>query len=232
MPLLQSRLWASYDLFRAQQFLLEMEACDRLPRNQVIWQGNLLWLDGRFDEAMARWQQLPDKDLLVYARTLLLKGEQGVSFSLLEILNQRASVKSVVAANGPFFSSLAELYRYAGQEKLALSYQLLAWQTGQQGYDQAFYLGRSLANSGQCAEAVDVLTIGHRQKPNSFRPLLDFNYYITWGSCYALLGQTGQAQARYEEARGVLARAASLLSAETLQQQTLRLSRLELELQK
>lgn len=228
----QSRLWASYDVTRAKQFLADAQECKQLPENQLIWQGNLLWITNKPEDALVFWEQLPDPTLLSYARTVLLSGEQSAGLALIGILEQRAVGKSIIVTNGPFFAALAELYRYAGQEMDGLTYHLLAWQSGQRGYEQAYYLGRGLAQIGRCAEAVEVFTIGNSQKPDMLVPLLDFSYYVTWGSCYASLGQVAQAQAVYNQARTILENTQTTLSPETFQQQMAWLTGLEQQLQK
>ncbi|MBK7917796.1 MAG: hypothetical protein IPJ94_16335 [Chloroflexi bacterium] len=226
----QSQLWASYNVDQALQLLDGLEVCGRLPENQIIWQGNLTWLTGKPSDALNFWQQLPDAILLQYAKLILLAKEREIGGALIEILSQRAADKPIIPDNGPFFAGLADLYRYAGREKDGLPYRLKAWQSGQQGYLQDFYLGRILAQTGQCYEAVDIIVNGNRQKPDSLDPLLDFVYFLLWGSCYADLGQYEQAKFTYQQARAIVTSDETLLDSEAMQQQMARLNNLEEQL--
>lgn len=200
----QSRLAASFSLTEAQQLADDANSC---PRALLVerWQGQLDWLIGERDMAMAKWKALPPSYLARWGRNLSLAG----SVKLGKAVLQTAEAQNPDQTLDPslqvlFYQTLGDLARQENDLKNATTYYQQAWEASGYSYYTAYFLGLSYAAQEDCKDAIQVWEIGLRNKPERIFPIFDSSYLIVLGICYGQLGNNRQAQFHLDAAQEMI----------------------------
>ncbi len=153
----QSRIWASYDFQKAEEYLAQSEGCQRMPEEKHFWEGNLAYLQGDLEGAAAAWQKVSDRTLIDRTKNLVLAKKFELGQAMLGVLAKRAENWRNEPEQSSAVWEIGDVYRFAGKEAEALPYYLTAWEGGKRGYAEAFYLARGYRLNGNIKKAIEIL---------------------------------------------------------------------------